>query len=204
MKQAYDAIMEHIQLTDERKRRILDRLPAALEHSARPSSRWKGWAAAAACFVLLLVGVSLFFPAAPSHPLPSQPVTNPVPEIKTLSSLAELSQAVGFPVEALPHLPFTPTEESYTAYWSELAQVTYSDGTQTAVFRKSAGTEDNSGDYTVYETALQLELEGYTVTLKGDAGGYVLAVWSKDGYAYSLKLSAPYPQEEWETILNTL
>lgn len=110
----------------------------------------------------------------------------------------------GCPSFSPPRLPFTPTEEIYTAYWSELAQVTYSDGTQTAVFRKSAGTEDNSGDYTVYETALQLELEDYTVTLKGDAGGYVLAVWSKDGYAYSLKLSASYPQEEWETILNTL
>ena len=201
MKQAYDAIMNHIQLTGEMKRRILDRIPAALEQSRRPAFAWKRWAAAAACFVLLLVGVSLFFPTA--QPLPSQPVTNPVPNIKTLSSLAELSQAVGFPVEEPSHLPFIPTERIYTSFWSELAQIQYTDGIQTAVFRQSAGTEDNSGDYTVYETALQLELEGYTVTLKGDSGGYMLAVWSKDGYAYSLKLSAPYPQEEWETIFQS-
>lgn len=199
MKQAYNAIMEHIQLTDERRRRILDRLPAALEHSARPSSCWKVWAAAAACLLLLLAGASLFFPAA--QPLPSQPLDHSVPDIRTFSSLEALAQAVGFPVEEMEGLPFTPTERTYTAYWSELAQITYSDGVQTAVFRKSEGTEDNSGDYTVYETDLQLELEGYTVTLKGDAGGYVLAVWSKDGYAYSLKLSAPLSQAQWQSLL---
>lgn len=202
MKQAYDAIMAHIQLTDEMRRRILDRLPAALEHSVRPALRWKRWAAAAACLVLLLAGVSLFFPTA--QPLPSQPPDYCVPDIQTLSSLEELSEAVNFPVEEPTFLPFSSTRQVYTSFWSELAQIEYTDGTQTAVFRQSSGTDDNSGDYTDYPSVLQLDLDGTVATLKGDESGYVLAVWSKDGYAYSLKLSAPYPQEEWETILNTL
>ncbi|HAY64315.1 MAG TPA: DUF4367 domain-containing protein, partial [Ruminococcaceae bacterium] len=48
---------------------------------------------------------------------------------------------------------------------------------------KSPGTEDNSGDYTVYAQEETLEISGNAVTLKGNDGAYSLAVWTDGSYA---------------------
>ena len=72
---------------------------------------------------------------------------------------------------------------------------------ETAVFRKSLGEEDNSGDYTMYSEKKEVAVGNLTVTLKGDDGAYPLAVWSDDGYACSLRVTCAMTVEEWTSVL---
>ena len=53
-------------------------------------------------------------------------------------------------------------------------------------FRKGVGEADVSGDFTEYAETEQVNMGGTTITLKGSDGKANLAVWAKDGYAYSI------------------
>lgn len=52
--------------------------------------------------------------------------------------------------------------------------------------RKAPGTEDISGDYNRYSETETVAVGDVDVTVKGDDGQARLAVWTWDGYAYSL------------------
>ena len=59
-------------------------------------------------------------------------------------------------MEEAEHLPFAPQEVLYTAFDSGLAQVEYrGENGQTALLRKSQGTEDNSGDFDQYQMCIR-------------------------------------------------
>ena len=98
-------------------------------------------------------------------------------------------------------LPFQPEQTTYLSYWGELAQIQYTAGEASAVYRKSAGDQDNSGDYTPYSAQTQLQAGSRSVTLKGDDTGYVLALWSDGGFSYSIRLSLPLEPEAWLPII---
>ena len=76
-------------------------------------------------------------------------------------------------------LPFDVEETTYTSYWGELAEICYAGGGQIADLRTSAGTEDNSGDYTDYPAVTELTVGTVTAELRGEAAErYTLAVWT--------------------------
>ena len=90
-----------------------------------------------------------------------------------------LADAVGFPVSEATELPFEPLTVHYTSYWGQMAEISYEAGDQTAELRKSPGTEENSGDYTVYPATEQLTVADLDIQLRGDAqDAYTLAVWT--------------------------
>ena len=70
-------------------------------------------------------------------------------------------------MEELTALPFAVEETTYVSYWNELAEITYTGEGQTAAFRKSPGTEDNSGDYNTYTAIKEIHMGPLTATLKG-------------------------------------
>lgn len=200
---AYDEIMGKIEVTEEMRRRVLARIAAEDIAPARPKvlrfPAWKKYLSAAACLVLVIAGAA----ALPwlVRLLPPEGDVQVVPQIEEAPSLAELSRLVGFEVEEGFALPFEPEETAYCSYWNELAQIQYSGAGQTATYRQSAGTEDNSGDYTAYGDVAELAAGGLTVTLKGSGGAYVLAVWTDGSFSYSLGLSQGVTAEEWLTLL---
>lgn len=53
-------------------------------------------------------------------------------------------------------------------------------------FRKGLGDEDISGNYNNFSEKNEVELDGTVITMKGTDGKVNVAVWSKDGYAYSI------------------
>lgn len=55
--------------------------------------------------------------------------------------------------------------------------------------RKAPGTEDISGDYNRYSETETVAVGDVDVTMKGDDGQDRLAVWTADGYAYSLTVT---------------
>lgn len=68
----------------------------------------------------------------------------------------------------------------------ELLEIVYENGDGTITFRKSSGEGDISGDYNEFSEKNDVDVDGLTVTMKGDDGKVNLATWSKDGYAYSI------------------
>lgn len=200
---AYDEIMGKIEVTEEMRRRVLARIAAEDIAPARPKVLrfpvWKKYLSAAACLILVIAGAA----ALPwlVQLLPPEGDVQVVPQIEEAPSLAELSRLVGFEVEEGFALPFEPEETTYCSYWNELAQIQYSGEGQTATYRQSAGTEDNSGDYTAYGDVAELAAGGLAVTLKGSGGAYVLAVWTDGSFSYSLELSQGVTAEEWLTLL---
>ena len=202
MKSAYDEIMEHIEVTPEMRGRVLERIrEEGIDMPARPRLRGlRRYLSAAACLVLLVTGAAVL-PRLADRSGPEPPVIEAGYGIEEAASLRELAGLVGFEVTEDFSLPFEPEETVYASYWRELAQIEYRDGEQSADFRKSPGTEDNSGDYTAYGSVVEFTAEGRTVTLKGDGGTYALALWTEGGYACSLRLSRPVSEEEWRGIL---
>ena len=203
MKRRYNEIMEHIEVTPEMRQRILKRIQ---EKGVTPSSPkvlplpdWKKILSVAACFVLLLTG-AIVLPRLLQEDMVEPPVFSS-PNIEEASSLQELAGWVGFEIPKSFDLPFEPSDTSYMSYWRELAQIEYRNGEQYAVFRKSAGTEDNSGDYSEYADITEIQVGGQTVTLKGNEGSYSLAVWTDGEFSYSLSLSPAIGAAEWETVL---
>lgn len=200
--QSYDELMSRIQVTDAMRARVLHRLEQEAP-SSRSRSRLRPALATAACLAVLAAGISVLprMYAQPLLPTPSGPLTV-IPGFQDVSSAAELAEAVGFAVSDLQGLPFLVEQSTYTAYNGTMAQIRCEGVDQWALFRKSAGEEDNSGDYTVYAAQLSYNLDGLAVTLKGDTqDSYLLALWTDGNYSYSLKLSASLSQSQWDNLI---
>ncbi len=203
LRKRYHELMETIQLTEEMRQRVLKNVQRAdLQHSAKARRflHTKRYLALVSCVAVVFVG-ALVVPK-----LVQPPVTDlsaqVIPEITQYDSAQALSEAVGFPITDVTALPFTVTEQTYTSYWDSLGEIEYvgADG-QRAVYRKSIGTEDNTGDYTAYEETVSLSINAVDVTLKGTGETYVLAYWTDGEYAYSISLSTGIRAADWTFIL---
>lgn len=205
-KNPYRELMEQVNLTPEARERILTNLqqadlspqPEKVVPFSRRRQTWRRWASLAACLVVVVA--ALF--AVPL--LREQPDTAPpvqvLPPFRQVDSLDALSEAVGFPVTEVSKLPFDPVNTTYTAYDEGLAEITYTgSGGQTATYRQSCGSEDNSGDYNLYPDTQTLPEQN--ATLKGQDGLYTLALWTDDTYTYSLHLSSGLSADAWQALL---
>ena len=196
----YDELMDKIEVTDAMRARILTRVSGA----AKKKSAARRWALAAACFAVLLLGaltVPKLLTGDPAQAEPEQGVmiANGMEEVANAQAMAD---AVGFPVSEAAVLPFEPTAVHYPSYWGQMAEISYEAGDQTAALRKSPGTDENSGDYTVYPATEQLTVADLDIQLRGDAqDAYTLAVWTDGQYAYSLRLSQGQTAEVWQQII---
>lgn len=91
--------------------------------------------------------------------------------------------------------------ESASLIMGSLAQVVYTDGTDTITYRMAEGAEDVSGDYNAYPWTEEADLDGITVTLKGQQEGAVLlAVWTDGAYSYAISCSTPLTAEQAAAI----
>lgn len=206
MKKRYNEIMDRIEVADEMRERILHNLREAdLTKPARKKvvqfSSIKKYLSVAACFVILLVGVLTLPGLLGREPQQPAEVLNPGADIVDAANLEELSGMVGFEVEEATGLPFTPEKEGYTAFGTDMAQITYEGQGQTCTFRKSIGSDDNSGDYNTYPVVEELPVGEVTATLKGTADGFTLAIWSDGACSYSMQLSDGLTAAEWEQLV---
>ena len=211
----YDEIMYHIRVTDDMRSRILENIEAgdiAAERRRKQTDRTvTKLLSMAACLAVIIIAVSaLRSPAqvSPNDDLQTNEGDTPGfvqggADIVELDSAAALSAAVGFEVNDID-LPFTPEQTEYISYWHELAEIDYTGAGKTACYRKAAGTEDCSGDYNVYTDVTEFEAGSITVTLKGDAEQYTLAIWTDGSYSYSLSLSDGLSLSYWQALMNSI
>lgn len=208
--------MDKIEVNDEMRGRILENVGKAdISPVNRRFGVMKILLPLAACFAVVIAaavilpnlgsgGIHTVSPAETTVTSPNETTENDVlaiPDIREAASAAELSELVGFEVGDVECLPFSPEKTEYTSYWGEIAEIDYTVGEKSACFRKSAGSEDNSGDYNIYSEEKEITAGEISAILKGESGKYTLAVWSDRGYSYSLSLSDGISAAEWEDII---
>lgn len=202
----YKKIMKKIEVTEEMHSRILQNIHSMNlkpSHVVISFSKYKRYLSVAACFAVLLIGTIAFStltyqPSKPAQPTPPVHIVNSIVEC---SSVKELKETVGFTINEIEVIPFEVESRSYMAYGKDLAQITYRGQEQKAVFRKSNGSEDNSGDYNLYGASDEITVDTATVTLKGDGNTYTLAIWTENEFSYSLNLTKGLTEEEWRGII---
>ena len=184
--------------------------PAQKSNAVRFGS-WTKYIGMAAAVAVLAVGIGIFAmtgndigvgtPVQTSVTENEPAVTDDTGELVSLGNpymdydtLEEAVQAVGFEM-SIPESFDTYTDRHIATVLGEIIEVTYYDaaGNEGFCIRKSIGTEDNSGDFNVYETMLPLQSRNGTMSgISGSDGTVKIykAVWTDGSYAYSV--TAPY------------
>ncbi|WP_139241693.1 hypothetical protein [Anaerosporobacter mobilis] len=190
MKGRYNKIMDNIQVTEvihDRIMRKIDETDFTTETTNRSSYyQYRRIISIAACLAIICIGIiggKLVFNNGENL------VEQVVPDIVEYNSIVELSQNAGFEISEVKNVPFSIEKTTYTLYWGELAEITYSNDEEELVYRKAVGNEDISGNYNEYSMEKKCKIDDYEVTIKGDMNGYTLAVWQKDSDSYSLEFS---------------
>lgn len=101
------------------------------------------------------------------------------------STLADAVKAAGFPLSAPDTLEGYPQRVIQTMN-DEMIQVIYQNGDSSVTVRKEAGSGDISGDYNQYAQSETVEVNGATVTMRGENSLVMVAVWENDGYTYAV------------------
>lgn len=197
----YNEIMEHIELTDEMRERILANV-GAKQKRRRISRIISAGIAAAACAAIVLGSVTVMKNVGKPDKAPDKPTVtetqNTVPTIDATgtygasqySSAAELSENFGIDIRDITKLPFEVKHTSYSILFDKFAELDYYGGEdEECCFRVGRDTEDISGEYDEFTTVENETLNGCEVTLKGYDDDYRLASWIRDGHFYSVSLS---------------
>lgn len=204
----YNEIMGKIEVTDEMQSRILKNVEN--HFSGRKGSSRKLWypvfGGVAAAAMLMLIIRPWEGSNAPVGQNPS--VTGKQSQImeqggfgEEYHSVGELSKAVGFNLFEINNLPFKAKETNYIAIDKDFAEINYSGDDNSLTYRKSVGTEDNSGDYNVYDYSGEIEINKIKVTVKGEAESLKLAFWTDGKYSYSISLDKAVTQKEMKDLI---
>ena len=100
--------------------------------------------------------------------------------------MEEAAKLAGFSMS----VPGTP--DTIEAWESVMIQAIYGGENETMRIRKAAGKGDISGNYTNYDQVKTVN----GVTIKGAGNSFSLAIWERDGYAYSVSVAAPLSQTD--------
>lgn len=102
-------------------------------------------------------------------------IANPIAGHETLE---DAEKAVGFEIE------FKGIDEviNYSTISDETLEIEFKGG----YLRKAKGSDDISGDYNEYATVKKVDVDGKSVTLKGNGELFNLAIWIDGEYSYCL------------------
>ncbi|MBR4224576.1 MAG: hypothetical protein IKR73_07180 [Oscillospiraceae bacterium] len=115
----------------------------------------------------------------------------------TTSSLYTDSSLYYGSVSVLSEFPYV----KHTTVNRRIDQYKYYDNTRSIVFRRASGNRDISGVTTRYGVVKSIKIDRSTVKIKGNRNGYYLAIWTRNGYAYSIKSSYALSLGEMESLV---
>lgn len=113
-------------------------------------------------------------------------IPNPFVDCETLADAAALA---GFDI-IVPDSVDGYEERAITAKENDMIQVLYLHGDDQVCIRKAVGEEECSGDYNAYSEEKTVTVGDKEVTLRGNNGKVMVAVWSEGGYSYSIGVYA--------------
>ena len=118
----------------------------------------------------------------------STEIANPYVDCETLEEAGELA---GFDISVPEEIDGGYTQGTIQVVENEMIQVTYTtEAGEEITLRKGTGTEDISGDYNEYAEENTLDVDGTSVTARGDGGLVYTAAWTDGTYTYAITASA--------------
>lgn len=127
--------------------------------------------------------------------------------IKDFDTVEEAQKSLGF----VTKVPTTVPEGFKVTYFEtisdDMLQIIYSNGKDEVYYRtakKNSDTEDITGDYNTYKEEKNVEINGTSVTVKGDGKKYYNALCTKDNMIYSLFAREGLDLEQIEGFLSVL
>ena len=118
----------------------------------------------------------------------STEIANPYVDCETLEEAGELA---GFDISVPDEIDGGYTQGTIQAVENEMIQVIYTtEAGEEITLRKGTGTEDISGDYTAYAEENTLDVDGTSVTARGNDGLVYAATWTDGTYTYAITASA--------------
>ncbi len=133
-------------------------------------------------------------------------IPSPIIEMDSLEAAAEKA---GFEL-TVPEMPegYTDTVYSVVDLDTPMIQVDYfSDNDDLTIRKESFGSDgemDISGVYTDYEETLVVEVDGISITMRGENERIYVATWAANDYNYSVSSTEGMMQEQAETIIGQI
>lgn len=117
----------------------------------------------------------------------SEEFVNMINPFTDSDSLKEAEKLAGFSI-VIPEQIQGSRNRIYRSMDQSLLEIIYEDrdGSEIARVRKGTGEADISGDYNDYALEQKVSVKGKQVQLKGENNRFMLAVWSDNGYSYSV------------------
>lgn len=127
-------------------------------------------------------------------------IPNPITEYKTVE---DAEKAISFKAKLPSKLPDGYKMSFISVISGETLNIFYSNGTNEICYRMAKGNEDISGDYNIYKTKNEVTVNGLKVTLRenGETSG---AVWTNDGYSFSLFCKKALTEKEMTDIISSI
>lgn len=113
-------------------------------------------------------------------------IPNPFVDCDTL---ADASALAGFDI-IVPDSVDGYEERTITAMENDMIQVLYLHGDDQICIRKAVGEEECSGDYNEYSEEKIVTVGDREITMRGNNGKVMVAVWTEGGYSYSIGVYA--------------
>ena len=126
-------------------------------------------------------------------------VANPWTAYETVE---EAAKAAGVDIKAPEKLG--KHSISYIQSMKGLVDIRYTKGDNVITVRKGNGTDDISGDYTEYKSVTEKEINGNTVTLKGNGKGVKAAVWTDGKNSFAVLSKTALTEKFMENIIGSV
>lgn len=127
-------------------------------------------------------------------------IPNPFVDYETLEDAAA---AAGFGLIAPDTLDGYPRRTVQTM-GSEMIQVFYENDSHAVLVRKAAGDGDISGDYNTYSQNGTMDVDGLTVSVRGNGSLIMVAAWSDGGYTYAVDSDAGMSAESMSGLIQNV
>lgn len=187
--------------------------PAEQKKKAMRFTPWVRYVSIAAC-AMLVIGVGIFAITQHSGNIIDTPAQseeadssdfvqsgNPYAEYDTLE---EAENTIGFEI-SVPDSYGGYTEPYYAVIEGKILEVQYYNGDDRGmIISKSRGSEDISGDFNEYNTVTETEVNGNTVTIKGNGDEFSLALWVSGDYSYSVSVSSGISENALKEIIEKI
>jgi len=105
------------------------------------------------------------------------------------TTLEDAQKSAGFAMTIPDAMPEGYSKTAIRAVKNKMIEVIYLNGDSEIRIRKAIGSEDISGDYTVYKESMETEIGNVKVTMKGNNGKVNVAIWSEGVNVFSITVN---------------
>ncbi len=133
--------------------------------------------------------------------LDRKPITTGGNPVVTVNSLSDAEKTAGFPI-SVPQKYGDDEIFTITVVNESVISVHYgSEEDVDMVIYKGTGSEDISGDYTVYPDVQDIEYGFRSIQLQGNAGKIYLATWNDRQYSFAVRIPDGAELEEVKAVI---